>query len=235
MKLLANSGKKVRRSLDKKTQTCESVDDPNMLTGSPPLCSWTTGSARATWPQRSSWGAGCVQTGEPQAGAERWSALLGDTVWTTSELDSSSNSTAKHWGGGDHLVLFSPPDGLRHSRASALPRVCRWSIRWPAVQPRSAISLSSVRLGLPSSSSTFREHTSNSSSLWEEDHGDRRQPVRGGGKRGFDTKCGYASQKRWPSLARSCVVHQFTLWHRIHIYNMLITHLLQCLFHKCIS
>lgn len=26
-------------------------------------------------------------------------------------------------------ACFPPPDGLRHSRASELPRVCRWSIR----------------------------------------------------------------------------------------------------------
>lgn len=66
-----------------------------------------------------------------------------------------------------HCVFL--PEGLRHSRASELPRVWRWSMSWPAVQPRSPISRSSMRLGLPSGCSTFREHTSNSSSLWMSD------------------------------------------------------------------
>lgn len=106
-----------------------------------------------------------------------WTISLTLVIRLHSYTQGRRSQTLRRW------CVF-PPDGLRHSRASALPRVCRWSIRWPVVQPRSPISLSSMRLGLPSGCSTFREHTSNSSSLWRKtkaikDTSQRRQQVRG--------------------------------------------------------
>lgn len=55
---------------------CWARKEQKSLGSSPHLWSWTTGTAPATWRQRSRWGAGCGQTSEPQTGAERWSAGL---------------------------------------------------------------------------------------------------------------------------------------------------------------
>lgn len=63
------------------------------------------------------------------------------------------------------LKMLCIPGGLTHCRASVWPMVCSKSTRWPSVHPLSPMSLSSTRLGLPSSSNTFREHISISSEL----------------------------------------------------------------------
>lgn len=149
---------------------CWARKEQKSLGSSPHLWSWTTGTAPATWRRRSRWGAGCGQTSEPQTEAARWSAGL-EHRWE--DLDFTS-TIRPHYTQGRHCQTLRwhcvfLPEGLRHSRASELPRVWRWSMSWPAVQPRSPISLSSMRLGLPSGCSTFREHTSNSSSLWMSD------------------------------------------------------------------
>lgn len=169
-------------NLNHSTSCCRTVPKPNPLETKAQSAKWMTAPSQVQVCNNTAWRLGSHLTSESdqqitsviiRIPATRIQALKMFLVtlegyslecWQ-SKIQGCSESTAQSW-----------PGGLRHRRASVCSRACRDSASSTTVQPRSPSSFRRLQLGLPSGSSTCREHCSKSRGLWNNGRKTRHTP-----------------------------------------------------------